>query len=177
MNQKPDKFIPALYGGIIMAVISSVPFLSLINCLCCAGVLFGGFIAVYFYKNNFTPDTQPFTTGDCIAVGALAGIVSAVLGTILTFVFLAIFGNVMAQFVLDALRHSNVQIPEDVMGQIEQSMGGAMTVFFVVTTFFKALIIDVVFGLLGGLIGYSVFRPKQQAGMPMPPMPPPAPQA
>jgi hypothetical protein len=175
MNQKPDKFIPALYGGIIMAVISSVPFLSLINCLCCAGVLFGGFIAVYFYKNNFTPDTPPFTNADCIAVGALAGVVSAVIGTFLSMIFLAVFGNVMAQFILDALRHSNLQMPDEVLSQIEQSMGGAMTILFVLSAFFKALIVDVVFGLLGGLIGYSVFKPKQQPGTPMPPMPPPPP--
>ncbi len=178
MNQKPDRFIPALYGGIIMALISSVPFLSLINCLCCAGILFGGFMAVFFYKNNFTPDTPPFTSGDCVAVGALAGVVSAVIGTILSFLFLAMFGNVMAEFIVNALRNSNLQIPEEVYAQIEQAMNGAMTVFVVVTTFFKTLVIDVVFGLLGGLIGYSIFKPKQQPGMPPPPMapmPPPPP--
>ena len=83
MNPKPDKFIPALYGGVIMGIVSSVPFLSAINCLCCAGIMFGGFLAVFFYKNNFTPDTPPYTTGDCMAVGALAGVVGAFVGTVL----------------------------------------------------------------------------------------------
>src|SRR5258708_39925789 len=94
MDQKPDKLIPALYGGIIMGLISSIPFLNLVNCLCCAGVLLGGFLAVMFYKKNFTPDTPPFTSGDCLAVGAMAGVVGAFVGTILSLIFAAIFGDV-----------------------------------------------------------------------------------
>ena len=83
MNPKPDKLIPAIYGGIIMGVISAVPFLNFINCLCCAGILLGGFFAVMFYKNNFTPDTPPFTSSDCMVVGVLSGVCGAVVGTVL----------------------------------------------------------------------------------------------
>ena len=45
MNPKPDKIIPALYGGIIMALVSTIPFVSFINCLCCAGIMLGGLLA------------------------------------------------------------------------------------------------------------------------------------
>ena len=121
MSPKPDKLIPALYGGIIMAIISTVPFLSLINCLCCAGLLFGGFIAVYFYKNNFTPDTPPFNSGDCMAVGALAGLISAVIGTILSLIFLSMFGNVMGEFIMKILREYSTQLPEQTLDQIESA--------------------------------------------------------
>jgi len=175
MNSKPDKLIPALYGGIIMAVISTVPFLGLINCLCCAGVLFGGLMAVYFYKNNFTPDTPPFTSGDCMAVGAMAGVFAAAIGTVLHFAFLAMFGNVMGEIILKILRNSNFQMPDEALEQVEEALQGGMTLFIAVITFFQSLVIDALFGLLGGLIGYSIFRPKQQV-MPPPPMPEP-PQA
>jgi hypothetical protein len=173
MNPKPDKLIPALYGGIIMAVISTVPFLSLINCLCCAGLLLGGFSAVYFYKNNFTPDTPPFTSSDCMSVGALAGVISAVIGTILSLMFLSLFGNVMGEFIMKILREYSSQIPEQTLDQIEGALERKMSVLFIFIGFFQSLILHTLFGLLGGLIGYSIFKPKQQQMMPPPPMPPP----
>lgn len=37
--------------------------------------------------------------------------------------------------------------------------------------FFVNLIIDPLFGLLGGLIGYAVFKPKTPPVMPPPPAP------
>ncbi|HYQ85778.1 MAG TPA: hypothetical protein VES59_00905 [Bacteroidota bacterium] len=175
MNSKPDKKIPALYGGIIMGLVSSIPFLSLINCLCCAGILLGGFLAVMFYKKNFTPDTPPFTSADCAAVGALAGVVGAVVGTVLSLLFVALVGDVARGFILDALKHSNLQLPEGLLEKIEERVREGVTPLAAAFRFMAALVIDTVFGLLGGLIGYSVFKPKQSptAG-PGPAMPRPS---
>ena len=170
MDQKPDKLIPALYGGVIMGLISSVPFLSLINCLCCAGILLGGFLAVMFYKKNFTPDTPPFTSGDCLAVGALAGVVGAVVGTVLSIIFVALFGDIAREFVLSVIRNTSLQIPPEIVEKFEESMKEGTSGFAVVIRLISALVLDSIFGLLGGLIGYSVFKPKQQPMSPPPPM-------
>ena len=172
MNPKPDKLIPALYGGLIMAVISTVPFLNFVNCLCCAGILFGGVMAVYFYKNNFTPDTPPFTSSDCMGVGALAGLVSAVVTTILSMIFLAMFGNIMGDFIMNIIRNSNLQLPQDSLDRIEEALQQGLSFKFVVIRFFQGIFLHTIFGLLGGLIGYSIFKPKQQF-MPPTPMPQP----
>ncbi|TLY32330.1 MAG: hypothetical protein E6K56_03505 [Ignavibacteria bacterium] len=161
MNPKPDKKIPALYGGIIMGLVSSIPFLSLINCLCCAGILLGGFLGVMFYKKNFTPDTPPFTAGDCAAVGALAGVVGAVVGTVLSLLFVALVGDVARQFILDLLKNSNLQLPQGFLQMFEERMREGATGLALVFRLMAALVIDSVFGLLGGLIGYSVFKTKQ----------------
>ncbi|MBI4546492.1 MAG: hypothetical protein HY707_00820 [Ignavibacteriae bacterium] len=171
MNPKPDKKIPALYGGIIMGLISAIPFVNIINCLCCTGILLGGFLAVMFYKNNFTPGTPPFTAGDCLAVGALAGIVGAVVDTVLSLMFLAIFGDVTQQYILDLIRNMDIQVPEEFYELFEEAMRQEMAGFAIIMNFFFALILDVLFGLLGGLIGYSVFKPKGQ--QPLQPSPPP----
>jgi hypothetical protein len=178
MNSKPDKKIPAIYGGIIMGLVSSIPFLSLINCLCCAGVLLGGFLAVMFYKKNFTPDTPPFTASDCAAVGALAGVVGALVGTVLSLIFIALVGDVARQFMLDALKNSNLQLPEGLLDKLEGRLREGATVLGAAFRLLSSLVIDTLFGLLGGLIGYSVFKTKEQlppgpavrdgAGTPMP---------
>ncbi|MDI6765415.1 MAG: hypothetical protein QME52_01080 [Bacteroidota bacterium] len=172
MDQKPDKIIPALYGGVIMALISAIPFVNFINCLCCAGVMLGGFLAVYFYKNNFTPGTIPYTSGDCMAVGAIAGVFGAVIGTFLSFVSLALFGNIMGEFLMQIFRDMNIEIPEEALDAMEQSMSEGFTFFSFFIQLFLSLIIDTIFGLLGGLIGYSIYKPKTNMMSP-PPMPQP----
>jgi len=167
MNPKPDKLIPAIYGGIIMGVISAVPFLNILNCLCCAGIMLGGFSAVLFYKNNFTPDTPPYTSGDCLAVGALSGVFGAIVGTALSMMFLKLFGNIVGEFLVGWLRQLN--LPDEALHAVEESLRESATMIIMVIRFFSSLAIDVIFGLLGGLIGYSVFKPK------LPIMPPPPP--
>lgn len=172
MEQKPDKIIPALYGGVIMALISAIPFINFINCLCCAGVMLGGFLAVYFYKNNFTPGTQPYTSGDCVAVGVMAGVFGAVIGTFLSFTSLALFGNIMGEFLMQTFRDLNLEIPEEVWDAMEQSMAEGFTFFSFIIQLILSLIINTIFGLLGGLIGYSIYKPKTTV-MPPPQMPQP----
>ncbi len=159
--QKPAKFVPALYGGIIMGVISAVPFLNFINCLCCAGILFGGFMAVFFYKNNFTPDTPPFSTGDCLAVGALAGLIGAVVATALDQVFMMLFGNILRDFIFHLLDSMNLDIPQEALDEIrrriEETPTGIVSIF---VDLVFGLILYTIFGLLGGLIGYAVWKPN-----------------
>ena len=171
MNPKPAKLIPALYGGIIMGLLSSIPFLNLVNCLCCAGILLGGFLAVYFYKSNFTPDTPPFTSGDCMAAGAMAGVFGAAVDILLSLLFMVLFGDMVQQFVLSFLENAN--LPEEVMDAIRQAFEEQTSAFSIISNFVFALIIFPLFGMLGGLIGYNVYKPKQMMMAPPPPMPPP----
>jgi hypothetical protein len=178
MNPKPDKFIPALYGGIIMALVSTIPFISFVNCLCCAGIMLGGFLAVFFYKNNFTPDTPPFTSGDCMIVGLIAGNIGAVAASFLSLLFLKLFGNVMLDAIMDWLRQMNVDIPKESWDALESARAGHTGLFTFLLQMVGNIFIYGVFGLVGGLIGYSVYKPKGQSMMPPPPhhqtpMPPP----
>lgn len=160
--QKPDKFIPALYGGLIMGFISAIPFLNFINCLCCAGVLFGGFLAVFFYKSNFTPDTPLYTAGDCLAVGALSGLFGALAFVLLSALAVMVFGDVLRDFVLRMLEQGEAEIPEEfaeeIRRAIEEAPTGMASVFMDLVF---SVIIYPIFGLLGGLIGYGVWKPRQ----------------
>jgi hypothetical protein len=172
MNQQPDKLIPALYGGVIMGLLSAIPFVNLINCFCCAGVILGGIIAVYFYKNNFSPDTPPFTAGDCLLVGLMAGFVGAFVGTALSLIVAAMFGDIMREFAQNVLLNSNLNIPDDLRAKLEEAFAQkSRTGAMVIVSYVFALIIDMIFGIVGGLIGYGIFKPKAEA---MPPMPKPS---
>lgn len=171
MNPKPSKLLPALYGGVIMGLIAAIPFINFINCLCCAGILLGGFLATYFYKSNFTPDTPPFTSGDCMAVGAISGVVGAVVYTALSLLFFLLFGDLTQEFILHFIE--NMDLPEEVLEGIRQAFEEQASAFNVVMGFMINLVIYPIFGMLGGLIGYNVYKPKLTAMPPPPPMPQP----
>jgi hypothetical protein len=169
MNSKPDKLLPAVYGGVVMALLSSVPVLNFINCFCCAGILLGGMSAVFFYKNAFTPDTEPYTTADCLVVGAMAGVVGAVLGTLLSAAFVLVFGDVMRTMLREMILNSNLDIPSDSRDRLESLLGDErVSALVYVVKFFSNLFFDTLFGLLGGLIGYAVWKPKTPDLTPMP---------
>lgn len=175
MPEKPSKLTSALYGGLIMGAISGLPVLSIVNCFCCAGVLLGGFLSVMFYKNELTASMPPLTSSDGMQLGALAGLFGALFGSILHVLTLVAIGDVTSGMVLNILK--NMNLPPEAMDAIEQSIeqAGALTVFVIVKQILINLLIDPLFGLLGGLIGFNVFKPKAHM-MNVPPTPPPATQ-
>ncbi len=161
MPQKPDKFLPALYGGIIMGVLSAVPILSFVNCLCCAGIMFGGFMAVSFYKNQLTPEMDPLASSDGMKLGAFAGLFGAIASAILGGLIFLLFGNVSNALVMRMLESTDLlnRMGPEARAQMEQSMAQqGFSILGVVAGF----IICPLFGLLGGLIGYAVYRKKEE---------------
>ncbi|MFI5252652.1 MAG: hypothetical protein ACHQQQ_09515 [Bacteroidota bacterium] len=175
MIRKPGKEIPALYGGIIIALITNTPGLNVLNyCLCCGGIMLGGFLAVLFYKNDFTPETPPMVSNDCLIVGGLAGMVGACIGTVLWSIILAIFGNYMVEFLHRWLSQMGSQgVPQYYIDLLEQARSMRLTIFGFFLELLKNVIIDIIFGGLGGLIGYQLFKPRYPYYPPPPQQPPP----
>jgi hypothetical protein len=171
MLEKPNMVMPALYGGIIIGVISGIPFLNWINCCCCAGILLGGALSVFFYKNDLTEGMPLLTSGDAIQLGALAGVFGAVVGTILTAAFVSTIGNVSGEAMIDFMDRFRDSVPPGTLEQMEDSLReGDLSPVGIVMTF----VVDTVFGLLGGLIGYALFKPKPRMLNTEQQQPPPA---
>jgi hypothetical protein len=169
MPEKASKLMPALYGGIIMGVISGIPFLNFVNCFCCAGVLFGGFMAVFFYKKDLPVDGQQLTSSDGVQLGALAGVFGAIVGAVITGGLLMSVGNVAGEAMYKAIMgiYDSAGILDKMPPEaVEQMERGIMDGGFSIGQFILGMIVDVVFGLLGGLIGYAVFKPKATAVVP-----------
>lgn len=176
MPNRPGIVLPALYGGIVMGVISAVPGLSLLNCFCCAGIMLGGFLAVFFYKKDLTADMPSLMSSDGVKLGALAGVFGAIVSIILSKLVTMMLGGADEKMLKDLIESMGLenQLPPGTMEQIEEGLGAGMGFFQIVVTF----VIDPLFGLIGGLIGYSVFKEKKivPAGPPPPPVQPPASQ-
>jgi hypothetical protein len=169
MREKPSILMSALYGGIIMAVMSAVPGLNLINCLCCAGVMLGGFMAVFFYKKELTPDMQPLISADGMKLGALAGVFGAIVSALLSIIIIKSIGNVGGEMMLSFMESFRDKMPPESWDQMEE---GVLSTDISVFNMAMGLVIDVIFGLIGGLIGFQVLKPKQQMMNVQPPQQP-----
>jgi len=152
MESKPDKLVPAVIGGAIMGVISAVPGLNMINCLCCAGVILGGFFAVYFYKKNL--GDQELIYSDGALLGALAGVFGALIGALLS----AIIGVNFDQMFQQMMQYSD-EIPPEAIEMIENLQNNRGALFIMSAA--MGLVIDVIFGVLGGILGVAILGKKK----------------
>lgn len=160
-TEQPSKMVPALIGGAVMGLISATPFLNLINCFCCAGIILGGFLAVFFYKDQLTPNMPPLQASDGLALGALAGVFGFFVATLLSAFIYIIFGPVATEatmnLIIQIIESAGVELPPEAY---DEMMEGAQESPLNAFSLIMSLITSVVFGIVGGLIGAAVFKPK-----------------
>jgi hypothetical protein len=143
-----NKLKPALIGGLIVGLLSAIPF---INYCCCIWAIGGGLVAGLIYIKD--SPTQ-VATGDGAVVGALAGIVGAVIYLIIGLPIAFFFG---AAEVEARLRETGLQMP----------LSG--TLLLVIGALIGALCL-LVLATLGGLLAIPLFEKRRPE---LPPPPPP----
>jgi hypothetical protein len=153
---------PALIGGLVMGVLSALPFVSAGNLCCCLWVVSGGFAAAYLLQQN---QQDPLTSRDGALVGLMAGLFGAAVYLILAIPVTLLLAP-MQQQVIERLIDGG-QLPAEFREFLTSSAGG---VAGLAGSFVLMLVAGVVFSTLGGLLGTAVFRKRA----PLPPgVPPP----
>lgn len=165
---RPSKLVPVLIGGVAMALISNIPLLNLVNLLCCAGIMGGAVLGVFFYQRSF-PAGLAFTVRDGVVIGVLAGLVGALLN--------------LAVFAMEILAASDLSVSFQIaLNEIEQQFedAGQSAEFMDTLDQVRRILMDMaahpwslvavmgvvsgiqytLFGLLGGLIGGNIFKTK-----------------
>lgn len=149
MDQQQSKLMPAVWGGLVIGVVTGVPLLNLINCFCCVGVIAGGMLSVYLYRSSLKED-QFMTMSDGVAVGLLAGLVGAFSGAILN----GIFGAMSRDIMEFASRYIDNEVIDEILYNITTAQ---VAKGFFLVNILGNLLIDCVFGLVGGMIGFAVY--------------------
>jgi hypothetical protein len=177
MFEKPHKQRAALLGGLIIGAISGLPGLNLLNCCCCAGILFGGAMSVYLYRQEFTPDMPPLESSDALILGIIAGIIGALITTFLTAMISLILGPVETEMMRNIMERlvqkleTRGAIPpgtfDDMNQQFDKALKEGSTISGILRSLVYALILYPIFSMLGGLIGFSLFGKKKH--LPPPP--------
>jgi len=161
-----SKLQPAVLGGVLIGVLSALPIVSAGNLCCCLWVLLGGAVAAYLLQQN---QSTPLSVGDGAIVGMLAGLVGAVVGTVLTIPVLVMFGPLQAEYMARIL--DNPEIPPEAKQALGNFMpSGGVSVMWLMFTLFFSLVVDAIFGTLGGMLGALFFKKNPP---PVPPVIPP----
>lgn len=146
------KHQPALLGGVLIGVLSALPFVNWANC-CCLWVICGGLLTVYLQQQR-TP--VPVETADAVLGGLIAGLVGAVIFVVLNGLMMSMTGVAMQEEIRRALDQNPDLPPEarDLMLRIFSGSG------MVVATMAITIPLFAVFAMLGSLIGLAIFRKR-----------------
>lgn len=166
-----NKVKPALIGGVLIGLLSAIPFVNWVNLCCCLWAILGGLLASYLYVKN---SAVPTNAGDGAIVGAMAGAIGAVIYLIIGIPLAIVAGAAMREMLInlmanvdpsqaDLVRRQMAAQGEGISGVIIQSLIGAVLL--------------VVFSVVGGLIGIPIFEKRKGGTMPPPPPAPGAPYA
>ena len=158
-----NKLKPALIGGVVLGLLSVIPFVSAVNVCCCLWAILGGMLATYLYVKN---SPIPATPADGAILGAIAGVVGAVISIILGIPVSLAMGPTMRNLIVGMVERIDPR-QADMMRQQFEGAGSAIGPVIV-----NALILAVllfVFSVIGGLIGVPIFEKRKAAPPPPPP--------
>jgi len=159
-----NKLKPALIGGILLGLLSVIPFVSALNVCCCLWAILGGMLASYLYVKN---SPTPATPGDGAMLGALAGVIGAAISLILGIPISYAMGPTMRNMLLNIVENLDRQQADLMRRQLE--MSGDSIVPVIINALILAVLLFV-FSIIGGLIGTALFEKRK--GGPVPPPPP-----
>lgn len=100
------------------------------------------------------------TSTDCVRLGALAGVIAAISGTAISILVMLVFGNIAVESMMNIIHRMNVELPSNLEQLIEDGMREKISLVGAMFSLMINLFVDVLFSTLGGLIGWSVFKPK-----------------
>lgn len=161
-----NKLKPALIGGVLLGILSVIPFVSSLNVCCCLWAILGGMLAAHLYIKN---SPTPVRSGDGAVIGALAGVIGAVIVLVLGIPISYAMGPTMRNMLVGIVENIDRQQAELLRQRFEAA--GDSIVGVIINTVILAVLL-IIFSVIGGLIGTALFEKRK--GGPVPPPPPPA---
>jgi purine-cytosine permease-like protein len=159
-----NKVKPAVIGGVLLGLLSVIPFVNALNICCCLWAILGGMLASYLYIKN---SPTPATPGDGAMLGALAGVIGAVISLILGIPISYAMGPTMRNLLLGLAESLDPQQAQLIRRQIELSASDSIVPVIINSLILAVLLF--IFSIIGGLIGTALFEKRKGGSMPPPP--------
>jgi hypothetical protein len=157
-REQPDNFQSLLIGAGVALVLSGVPFLNLINFLCCMGVALGGATAVWHFTNTYSLTLTP---GEGFKQGAIACLIGGLALYVIQMILLVAFGYQSGKEWIDVMKNfvgndpaARAQFEAQMAEQAREATSIKNIAIGLVTT----LILYPLFGGAGGAIAASLFK-------------------
>jgi|SRR5687768_17711770 hypothetical protein len=158
-----NKVKPAVIGGVVLGLLSAIPFVNFVNACCCLWAILGGLLASYLYVKN---SPTPVNAGDGAIVGAIAGVVGGLISLIVGIPLAIVSNSAMQSFFLGLVENMDPSQAELFRTQFQ---AGATVTGAIVNGLIQAVLLFI-FAIIGGLIGIPLFEKRK--GGPLPPPPP-----
>jgi hypothetical protein len=159
------RYQPAILGGLFIGVISGLPFISIINACCCAGVIAGGVLVTYLLQQN---SPVPVATSEAAIQGLLAGVIGGIVMTLITAALASVTGPVLFDQIRDQISTNN-DLPPDLRDNMLRFLTGTNMMVLGVLVWVPMY---AVFSMAGALLGLAFFRKKTPPPAAPPPMTP-----
>jgi hypothetical protein len=156
-----NRMQPALWGGLFIGVLSSLPIVGNFNVCCCLWVLCGGVLTAYLLQER---SPVAIAVSDGAVAGLIAGAIGGVIAGILTPVFMLLQGG-DPTLIFDELARGSGEIPPEAAEFFGRLRNVPPALWFILPFVFFIVVFPI-FGMLGGLIGAAIFKKT-------PPPPPP----
>ncbi len=157
-----NKLKPALIGGVVVGLLSAIPFVNWVNICCCLWAILGGLLGSYLYVKNAV---APARAGDGALVGILTGVIGAAIYLVVGIPLAILAGSAMAS-VFGSLVES---IDPSQADQIRTQMEAAQTVVGAIVRGLITAVLLVIFSTIGGLLGVPIFERRKPEMMQPPP--------
>jgi len=158
-----NKLKPALIGGVLIGVLSVIPFVSAANLCCCLWAIVGGLLATYLYVKN---SPTPAGAGDGAVLGVIAGAIGAVIYLVIGIPIAIAMGPTMRNMIVSLMQNID-QRQAEMMRQQFEAQGTAIAPIIIQSLIGAGLLF--VFAILGGLLGVPIFEKRKGAPPPPPP--------
>lgn len=156
------KLKPAIIGGVVVGLLSAIPFVNIPNVCCCLWAILGGAIASYMYIKS---SPIPVKASEGAVLGVLAGLVGAVIYIVIGIPLAILAGSAMNGLIVKMMENADPSTAR----QMQRQMAGQSILGSIMFGFVWALLL-ILFSTLGGLIGVTIFEKRK--GDPNPPPPP-----
>jgi hypothetical protein len=169
-----SKLRPAIIGGLVMGLLSGLPYVSLGNVACCLWVVLGGALATYLYIKK---SPTAVNIGEGALLGLLAGVFGMIVKLIVGIPVAIMTGYPVEHFIINLMERMNPEQAERYRQGIEDMMARPFFEQFFASVFslgtILVFIITLVFALVGGLVAVPLFEKRKTDAGPMQPPPPP----
>jgi hypothetical protein len=155
-----DFVQPAMTGGMLLGLLSSIPLINAGNCLCCMWVLLGGGVAAVMLTRQ--RPLNLITYGDGAFAGVLSGSFGAVIGTMVQMAVHALTSRFMEsqqQQMEELLNRIGMESP--MRDWVMRVTSGEISTFTVVFTFVSNLIAFSLFAMIGGILAVAILRKRE----------------
>ncbi len=158
-----NKLKPALLGGLVVGLLSAIPFINIPNICCCLWAIIGGAVGSFLYIRSSASPVRP---GDGAIIGVLSGVVGALIYLVVGVPLGIMTGGAISGVVIRLMEGVNPAQAEEIRRQMAAGTSVASAIMFG----FVWAILLIIFSTIGGLIAVPIFEKRKG------PEPPPPPQ-